>query len=170
VIDVPAEPGRGGEAHLLLGDSAYLAQLDWSPDGTMVAFVSGRDGNHEIYTMDVADALANTGNNLQRLTHDGVTDEDPAWSPDGTRIAFSSTRDGNMNIYVMDADGSNQQQLTSDGADESWPTWSPDGTQVAFMSARDSMGFEIWVMSADGSDQRQLTGSLGDYPDWRPAE
>ena len=35
----------------------------WSPDGNHVAFVSNRDGNQEIYVMDV------TGENQVNLTH-----------------------------------------------------------------------------------------------------
>src|SRR3972149_244325 len=67
-----------------------------------IAFVSQRDGNEEIYTMNA------DGSNVQRLTFDVVgspkSDLSPAWSPDGTRIAFVSNRDGgNYEIYVMNA-------------------------------------------------------------------
>ena len=76
-----------------------------------IAFVSQRDGNDEIYTMNA------DGSNVQRLTSDPIgspnSDLSPTWSPDGTRIAFVSNRDGNYEIYVMNADGSNQQRLTS---------------------------------------------------------
>ena len=81
-----------------------------------IAFMSQRDGNPEIYVMDV------DGGNLRRLTDNSDKDFSPSWSPDGKRIAFTSDRDGHVDlqhgapipeIYVMDADGGNQQNLTN---------------------------------------------------------
>ena len=67
--------------------------------GAEIAFVSNRDGNPEIYSMN-ADGTGPT-----RLTYNATTDSQPAWSPDGARIAFYSKREGDSdtNIYVMNA-------------------------------------------------------------------
>ena len=123
-----------------------------------IAFVSQRDGNDEIYTMNA------DGSNVQRLTFDPIgspkSDLSPVWSPDGTRIAFVSNRDGNYEIYVMNADGSNQQRLTSSNDGDLNPTWSPDGTRIAFATNRDTgnnIEYEIYVMNTDGSNQQRLT-------------
>jgi len=128
-----------------------------------IAFTSYRDGNPEIYTMEV------DGSNVQRLTNNPASDFSPKWSPDGSRIAFVSIRDNNVDIYVMNADGSNQTRLTNNpGLDES-PEWSPDGTRIVFESIRDGNS-EIYVINADGSNQTRLTnnpGSDGD-PRWSP--
>jgi len=70
----------------------YDAQPAWLPDGTKIAFTSLRDGNPEIYVMDV------DGSNLIKLTDHPEVDGEPAWSPDGTKIAFVSDRDGNSEI------------------------------------------------------------------------
>ena len=51
-----------------------------SPDGTKIAFVSDRDGNHEIYSMDV------DGNPQVRLTNNFTVDEYPSWQPSGFLI------------------------------------------------------------------------------------
>ena len=48
----------------------------WSPDGTHIAFSSGRDGDVEIYTMRA------DGTDVRQLTrNDAAWDGDPAWSP-----------------------------------------------------------------------------------------
>lgn len=47
----------------------------WSPDGTRIAFVSGRDGNYEIY-LTIAD-----GRGQINLTKNPADDGTPAWSP-----------------------------------------------------------------------------------------
>ena len=64
-----------------------------------IAFVSQRDGNPEIYVMNV------DGKNQRRLTDNPADEWDPSWTPGGKGIVFSSKRDRNSEIYVMDADG-----------------------------------------------------------------
>ena len=55
-----------------------------SPDGRKVAFASDRDGDFEIYTVDMS-----TGE-LQRITDNAVGDRRPVWSPDGRWISYQS--------------------------------------------------------------------------------
>ncbi|TMI56052.1 hypothetical protein E6H18_08185, partial [Candidatus Bathyarchaeota archaeon] len=117
-----------------------------------IAFVSDRDGNNEIYTMNP------DGTGVTRLTFDTVVshnDLSPAWSPDGTKIAFASDRDGNYEIYTMNADGSGPTRLTISVRSDLNPAWSPDGTKIAFSTNRDG-NYDIYVMNVDGSGQTRL--------------
>jgi TolB protein len=136
---------------------------DWSPDGLKLVFTSDRDGNYEVYVMDI------TGANQTRLTNNPASDSQAAWSPDGSKIAFTSHRDGNDEIYVMDTDGSNQVNLTNNPASDSNPEWSPDGTKIAFDTGRDGNA-EIYVMHADGSNQIRVTNDPAPDtdPTWSP--
>ena len=140
-----------------------------------IAFSSNRDGNYEIYVMDI------NGDNPQKLTNHPHADTNPSWSPDGKRIAFMSARDGHgghgpsiYEIYVMDADGGNQQRLTNNPSDDRYPSWSPDGKRIAFESDRERKdnphNIEIYVMDADGGNQQRLTNNLTEdqYPSWSP--
>ncbi len=134
-----------------------------------IVFSSNRDGNPEIYVMDI------DGKNQQRLTNNPNDDWNPSWSPDGKRIAFASDRDGNLDIYVMDADGGNQQNLTNNPNDDRFPSWSPDGERIAFASwdgkiINFAINFEIYVMDADGGNQQNLTNNRHDdrSPSWSP--
>lgn len=107
-----------GETNLT-NNPAYDQSPAWSPDGTKMAFVSDRDGNLEIYVMNV------DGSEVTRLTNSPGYDAEPAWSPDGTRIAFASDRDGNLEVYVMNADGSAQTRLTHTQDGDFAPRWEP---------------------------------------------
>jgi Tol biopolymer transport system component len=129
----------------------------------VIAFISQRDGNFEIYVINA------DGSDPRRLTNDAGEDDQPAWSPDGSQFAFDSDRGGNFEIYVMATDGTGLQRLTTNRAVDAGPDWSPDGTRITFVSLRDGNA-EIYVMNADGSDQRRLTQNPpGDFePDWSP--
>ena len=128
-----------------------------------IAFVSNRDGNLEIYRMDV------DGSHVTRLTNNPANDTNPAWSPDGQRLAFMSDRDGNWEICVMDADGSHVRNLTNDPGSDGFPAWSPDGRRIAFASKR-AVGPGIYVMDSDGSHVKRLTHTGMDvaYLAWSP--
>ena len=137
---------------------------NWSPDGTKIAFSSGRNGDREIFVMN------SDGSNTINLTNYGAAwDDGPIWSPDGEKIAFNSYRDGNFEIYVMNADGTEPINLTKHEADDGAPAWSPDGTKIVFESYRDGNG-EIYIVNADGSNLVRLTNNdANDYsPVWSP--
>ena len=111
-----------------------------------IAFVSDRDGNSEIYTMNP------DGSEQTNLTNNLAVDSNPAFSPDGQTIAFTSSRDGNSEIYTMAADGSDVTRLTHNPAFDSNPSFSPDGQRIAFVR-----NDKIYTMNADGADQVNIT-------------
>jgi dipeptidyl aminopeptidase/acylaminoacyl peptidase len=140
----------------------------WSPDGTMLAFTSKRDGGvPQLYVMPVG------GGEARKLTELKEDVTQPAWSPDGRRIAFVArvrapeyeevddkkraprritrlqfkldnvgwTFDRPQHLFVVPADGSTEPtQITSGDFEDEQPAWSPDGTKIAFASAR----HEFW--------------------------
>jgi Tol biopolymer transport system component len=136
-----------------------------------IVFVSGRDGNGEIYRMNV------DGSNQVNLTNNPASDWHPRWSTDGTMIAFTSKRDGNAEIYVMDADGRNQTNLTKNLAPDMDPVWSPDGSKIAFISKRGEypygMFHMVYAMNTDGTQVTRIQDISIDQDttyvtDWSP--
>jgi Tol biopolymer transport system component len=116
-------------------------------------FVSDRDGNEEIYMMDL------DGRNQTRLTQNPGRDIDPQWSPDGTKIAFLSRRENKGGLYVMNIDGSQQKRLTSSVVFRAGEfSWSPDSTQLAYSSFIDGYS-DISVIHVNGSLERNLTAT-----------
>jgi hypothetical protein len=61
--------------------------LDWSPDGTRIAYAQGVEGRSAIFV------AAADGANPVRITH-GVWDEDPYWSPDLDHLVGASEQRG----------------------------------------------------------------------------
>jgi len=130
-----------------------------------VAFVTARDGNFEIYTMD------SDGSDTVNVTNSpGTADDDPAWSPEGARIAFRRAGD----VWVMDAGGANPVNLTpgvdtgGNGQAGRDPAWAPDGSAIAY-----SDGDDIWTVTPEGTDWTNLTNTLTGVgiegqPSWSP--
>lgn len=151
----------------------------WSPDGKKTAFISNRNLDNALYTMNA------DGSNVQLVTDKVLNPGGLAWSPGGGKIALCGgvgiTIEPNKpfgDIYLVNVDGSELTKLTNDSGVNGSPTWSPDGKQIAFGSNRDPDGRQkIWVMNADGSNQRRLTdihntGNPNFYsagmPSWSP--
>ena len=138
---------------------------DWSPDGQRIAFMTGRDGNLEIYHAK-ADGL-----DIVRLTDNPGVDGFPSWSPDSTTIAFHSEREGNLDIYAMSVDGDQEWRLTFDEGEDLAPDW--HGNNILYMKV--SWGeFDIFMVQAPGvtpRENRQRISSASrrtfdGYPSW----
>ena len=138
--------------------------IEPAPDAYLspqVAFVSKRDGNQEIYLMDL------DGRNQRNITNSQAEDFDPSWSPDGSQIAFISDRDGDVEIFLMNNDGSNPRNITNSSSSDINPSWSPDGKQIAFSSDRGGQ-YDIYVMNADGSNVQQVSTNGSREFSWSP--
>jgi len=121
---------------------------DWSPDGKRILFTSLRDGNKQIYVLNV-----DTPDIVTRLTKPDVNVENsqPVWSPHGDKIAYLVKRLGTYQVWTMNDVGLDNTQLVRSGQ-TLWdfsPAWSRDGKVLLYNQRRDSgAGFSPpWVMS-----------------------
>ncbi|MBN1350865.1 PD40 domain-containing protein [candidate division KSB1 bacterium] len=139
----------GGELQQVTRDSIREGGLNWSPDGSRIAFHVGSTISGGICTVPVNGGPITLCDN----TSDAYF---PAWSPDGEEIAFNSDRSGNWDIWVLSLKNGTQRQLTDSDADEALPSWSPDGRTIAFWHSQQGVG-EIYLIPVDGGEARQLT-------------
>ena len=160
-------------------------------DGTRLAFSSNRDGQWDIYILDLR-----TGS-VQRITTTPEYDAHPSWSPDSQWLVYETykytevapdlqaDRDGqarpesgsaaatqqNLEIFVFQIDTPSEPiRMTSHPAADFAPVWSPAGRQIAFVSNR-SGEHEIWIADLDRIDDRFLNisrnpASADKYPSW----
>ncbi|MCC7143738.1 MAG: PD40 domain-containing protein [Candidatus Eisenbacteria bacterium] len=133
-------PVAGGPATVLHSRQDEVRWIDWSPDGTRIAFNSDRVDDHEIWSID-----RTTGRETRITTSPGF-DLTPRYSPDGARLAFSSNRSGNYEIWLSAADGTDPEQITHSPEYEIGPAWSPDGRRLAFARYdRDQLVYDLWL-------------------------
>ncbi|MCE9616343.1 MAG: lysylphosphatidylglycerol synthase domain-containing protein [Lentisphaerae bacterium] len=96
-----------------------------------VVWCSNRDGNHELYRMDLP------GRAMSRLTRNPHVDTMPRLSPDGTRVVFvrsqlpwvSQRNERLWDVYVLDLATGAERLVARSGYS---PTWTADGTAVLF--------------------------------------
>jgi serine/threonine-protein kinase len=100
---------NGGEPRLVLRDS-LAHSVDWSPDGSMLAYVQG----NQMY-IGFGGALGNVSpSSIWTVSADGgtpvrVTDSlslnmSPAWLPGGRHLLLVSDRDGPRDVYMVRVD------------------------------------------------------------------
>ena len=174
--------GRAGSTPC---EDTVVRSIDWSPDGTHLAFATSGSGasfggRAGIYVLD---AKTLDLRQITSCTRPCVFQDDVDWSPDGSRIAYSQANGsgcdrmnefrGSCAIFTMDPDGTNREKLPTGAAvDPVGPSWSPDGTHVAF-SARVHEDWFVYTMAVDGSELTRLAGDLHPSPEqtqpsWSP--
>jgi dipeptidyl aminopeptidase/acylaminoacyl peptidase len=134
--------------------------MQWSPDGTAIAFVSNhtedpdKNSNSDIFTME-----AKPGSIAKQLTTWKGSDASPQWSPDGKSIAYTrSTSNENFIMYdqpvlaVVPVSGG-EPVLFSKSLDRgvSNARWSNDGKNIMALVTDDC---ERYVVSFDATTSK----------------
>jgi Tol biopolymer transport system component len=151
------QDAQGSQIYTSNSDGSGLAQITndtasnvtprWSPDRTIIAFASDRDGTSQLYLVQP------DGSNVRQLTRDPAGAYAPTWSPDGTRLAFVSGTDDQARLSVLDLSNDVISPLSGVPLGVSTPDWSPDGRRIAFgLRAATSDGeSDIFSVRADGT-------------------
>ena len=131
-----------------------------SPNGQILAFVSKKHGDSDIF---ISDTMAK---NPQQITLSRNSDNNPAWTPDKKSMLFVSGRFGFGAIFKKNL---NQERITyqvvARGANDFAPDVSPDGKAIVFGSL--TSGIEsLWTASIEGANLTQI--GEGIFPKWSP--
>jgi TolB protein len=142
---------RDGRGATMLTDGPFNnLHPSWLADSRQLVLASDRDGDWEIYRLD----LATRG--LTQLTDNDWFDVQPDWAKGTGRIAFVSNRNNpNSELFTMAADGSDVRPLLVNVNGDASPSWSPGGECLVFWGSRPE-GQALYTVRSDGSDVRLL--------------
>ena len=140
------------------------SQPVWSPDGSLVAFRSDRDGG------GVFLRRADAASDPVRLTHARTGFHIPyAFTPDGTRVLFTHFRDyADQDILSVGVAGGDETPVLTGPSAEVHPAISPDGRWLLYQSD-ESGRFEVYLRPwPDVTRARwQVSVEGGLSPTWR---
>ncbi len=167
----------------LTDSPAYDAEATVSPLGDKIVFTSTRDGDPEIYVMDL------DGSNQTRLTFAKGYDGGAFFSWDGKKIVFRASRPQTpeeledyealvkedlyrpttLEIFVMDADGKRMKQVTHLKAASFAPFFHPDNRRIIFSTnafSETGRNFDLYIINIDGTGLERVTynGTFDGFP------
>ncbi len=95
---------------------------DYSPNGQSLAISSSRDGDYEIFVINLQ------GGVIAQVTSNTRLDTEPAFSPDGKLLAYSGGESNERDLYVATATaGASETVLVPAAGYDSDPDWRPTG-------------------------------------------
>jgi TolB protein len=175
------------EAKRFTTKKGYDAEATVSPDGKKIVFTSMRNGDLDLYTVDI------NGDNVKQVTHELGYDGGAFFSPDSKMICYRAghpqteeekkiyrellaknlVKPSKMELFVMNADGSNKRQVTKNGAANFCPYFTPDGKKLIFSSnLGDPQGrnFDLYLINLDGTGLERVTfePSFDGFPMFSP--
>jgi Tol biopolymer transport system component len=112
-----------------------------------IAFLSGKNGNREIYLVNLDDT------SIVNLTDNTSDDNRFKWSPDGQKIAFLRFLPTGTGLYVMDSDGSDSTLLIEGNVIFSYD-WSPNNSQIVYGTDKG-----IYIVDATSGDYALLVSN-----------
>jgi Tol biopolymer transport system component len=135
----------------------------FGPDNQTVLYQSDRNGNWDIYVLDVASGTE------RQLTSSTADDVNACWSPDADWLIFQSNRSGTWNIYLLQVSTGTEYTVTDRPYDIVVPSWSPNGRQISFFTDWGGQ-WDLFVMDVDGSNVKRITDGSGNAGNatWSP--
>jgi Tol biopolymer transport system component len=151
----------------------FLAEPDWSPDGSALVVqastrLPGDNSQSDIFIVR-ADKLRGP-DDWHQLTRDRQS-RSATWSPDGKRIAYVSGPVSGADIHMIEIAGGAPVRLTQQPGLYLGPRWSPYGRRIAFIEFRPDETSDIYVVNVDGGGREKVSQD-GAYnygsPSWSP--
>ncbi|MFO0954497.1 MAG: S41 family peptidase [Isosphaeraceae bacterium] len=145
-----APTGDSGDLRQITDGAARDQNVEYSPDGKLVAYVSDANGREEIYVVP-----AEGDGTPKKITDVDALKSSMIWSPDSKSLAFT-TSDGKL--YTITAEGKDLKEVVaSKYGSINRPAWSPDGKWLAYSRNDVSRSSDVYLIPAAGGEEHKIT-------------
>lgn len=156
-ISIWAVPTLGGQPRPYL---AGAAELDWSPDGSRLAYHTPGPGD----PLYVADASLASQGKLIFTAPAGLHSHFPLWSPDAAFVyVVEGALPDNLDIWRIPSAGGKAERITSHKAYVGYPVLLDSHTLMYLASGADGSGPWLYSMDLDRRIPHKLTSGLDRY-------
>jgi serine/threonine-protein kinase len=123
----------GGGQRLLLSEpeDGRVRNMDWSPDGTQLAYTRQSGGIDDVYIVNIADP-----SKPMPVLQGTASKYTPRFSPDGRWLAYISKESGRNEAYVLRLPAGMRARVSGNGANGI--AWSRDGRTLFFTEPGDT--------------------------------
>lgn len=133
--------------------------------GEVVLFESNRNGNWQIYTMDV------DGNKQKRIITSNSNDRRPTWHPFKNMILFESDRSGINELYTFDLDNKSLNKVPIDlKGNKFHGQFAPNGGELIFNYKVADNNYNIYIINKKGKRRKKIVDNAfkNSYPRYSP--
>ncbi|MBN1339073.1 MAG: PD40 domain-containing protein [Bacteroidales bacterium] len=149
VFTVPASSGI--TRNLTKSAGVHDRNVEWSPDGKYISFISDRTGEDEIYIQ----AQDGSGEDIQLTFNSDTYKYNPVWSPDSKKLLWSD-RLQRLQYLNTDSKAVVVVDQTPDGEFFEF-SWSGDSRWIAYAKpARDEMS-SIYIYNLETAEKHPVT-------------
>lgn len=135
IFSLPAK--NGVTRNLTRSSNAHDRNVEWSPDGQWISYISDRTGEDEVYVQR-QDSIGTA----RQITRGGGSYKfNPIWSPDSKYLLLA---DRNQDLYyVRVSDGDKKLVTHSDYREMHEYSWSPDSKWITYTEAGRAREFDV---------------------------
>ncbi len=138
----------------------------WSPNGSLIAYVSSRSGMDALYVMN------SSGGNSNQVSAGSEVVSYPAWNPNSTEIAYwaMNGQASEICIYSLSDNSTYVVPGSSPFAAQARATWSPDGLGLAYFVYSDPPELMVFEAKTGSSSGVASANGLGIGVTWASSD
>ena len=150
--DVWSVPAKKGITKNLTGTSGiHERNVEWSPDGKYISFISDKSGEDEIYIMK-----QDGSEEPVQITDKGETYKyNPIWSPDSKKLLWSD-KEQRVRFVDIETKTVTEVEQTPDGEIRDY-NWSPDSRWITYSKPQRGGMSRIWVYNVETKEKQPVT-------------
>ena len=135
--------------------AAFVFGCNSISENEKIIYISEKDGNPEIYSMEI------NGSQIQRITNSSRSEENPKLSKDGNYLGFLISKKEIKELHIIDMNNNKQSQISDKDMDVEDFFWSPDSRKLTFKAKDIQDNHDIFLYNLEKESTNKVTNTKG---------